>query len=83
MGTACTIRDRRKSGDLFGTLWGFKITFAILIFFQKIFNYSYERARRVGHKNWSPRSQNLTLDFLNILEGPKMDRKSLNYFSAF
>ena len=39
---------------------------------------SYERARLVGHRNWSSRSQKLTLDFKKNPKDPKMDRKSQN-----
>ena len=53
-----------------------------MFFFKKNFK-PYGRARQVGHENRSLRSQNSTLDFKKILEGPKMDRKSPNYFSAF
>ena len=41
-----------------------KITFENLIFFQKFFIYSYERARPVGLRNRSPQSQKSTLDDL-------------------
>ena len=56
------------------------ITFENSIFFL-IFFCLYERARFEGHRHRGlPRSQKLTLDFLKIPEGPKIDRKSLNYF---
>ena len=48
-----------------------------------IWDFKYERARREGHKNRSPRSLTLTLDLKKNPEGPKIDGKSLNYFSAF
>ena len=48
-------------------------------FFSKTFFKPNETVRRVGHENRSLRSQNLTLDFEKIPEGPKMDRKLLNY----
>ena len=51
-------------------IWDFELRPALSNFFEP-----YERARRVGHENRSPRSQNLTLDFQKILEGPKMDQK--------
>ena len=49
----------------------------------EIFFKSYERAPRVGYENQSLRSQKLTLDFLKIPEGLKMDRKSLNRIPGF
>ena len=41
-----------------------KITFENLIFFQKFFIYSYERAPPVGLRNRSPQSRKSTLDDL-------------------
>ena len=60
----------------------FKITLAILIFFSKFFLFIWKSS-----SSWSQKSENkvskLNPRFLKSLEGPKMNRKSLNYFSAF
>ena len=52
-------------------------------FFRKNVFEQYERTRRVGHKNRSPRSLTLSLDFLRILKCQKMDQKSLNLYLCF
>ena len=51
---------------------GLQSNFWELDLFKTIF-YLYERARWVGHRNRSPRSQKLTIDFYKNYEGPKKD----------
>ena len=64
----------------FFSIWDIKISFDNLIFFKF---FLYERARWDNHRNRSPRSQKLTLDFKKIHVGPRLDRKSFNYFPGF
>ena len=50
------------------------------VFFRRNVFEPYERARRDGQKNRSPRSLTLIFDFSKFL--PKMEGKTLNYFPA-
>ena len=60
-------------------LWNKTCSFGF--FFEKLLQL-YESARWVGHENRSRRSQDLSLGLKKNPEGPKIDRKSTNYFSA-
>ena len=62
-------------------IWNFEIRSAILIFFF-LENYylTILKSYSSRSRNLSLRSQKLTLDFLKIPEGTKMDQKLLKYF---
>ena len=54
---------KKKIKNIYQFLWNFKITFENLVIFSKL-----------GHRNESPMSHILNLDFKKIPEGPKMRR---------